>query len=132
MFRQRLVHRLPPSSRPACRLNRTQQLTLTTWRWARHTLAATPGPTDLLPRVAVEAVRAVLRDVTDPIALFARHADAEYEFALVTSLVDDPEVCYDALDAGFLLRWDELVAGGGGPEELPPLQPRATAPKGDR
>jgi hypothetical protein len=39
--------------------------------------------------------------------------------------MDQSAVCYDVLDAGFLLRWDELVAVGGGPEELPPLQPRA-------
>jgi hypothetical protein len=81
MPRPSRFQRVPPSSRPVCRLNRTQQLTLTTWRWARHTLAVMVSSTDLLPKVAVEAVRAVLRDVTDPIALFARHADAAPEFA---------------------------------------------------
>ena len=29
---------------------------------------------------------------------------------------------YDILDTAFLLRWDELVADGRGPEELPSLR----------
>ena len=67
-----------------------------------------------------------LADVADPMALFRRHADAAPEFALVSSLLPDPDIGYDVLDAAFLLRWEELTARGG-PEELPPLQPRHAA-----
>lgn len=126
MLRRTPFQQIPLFTRPACRLNRTQQLTLTTWRWARRTLADTLSPSDLLPQVAIEAVRAALADVADPIALFRRHADAAPEFALVGSLIADPFMCYDVLDAAFLLRWEELTARGG-PEELPPLQPRGAA-----
>jgi hypothetical protein len=112
MLRRTPFQQIPLFTRPACRLNRTQQLTLTTWRWARRTLADTLRPTDLLPQVAIEAIRAVLADVADPIVLFKRHVDAAPEFALVSSLVTDPAVCYDVLDAGFLLRWEELTAPG--------------------
>src|SRR5919199_1080533 len=112
MLRRTPFQQIPLFTRPACRLNRTQQLTLTTWRWARCTLTDTLGPTDLLPQVAIVAVRVALADVADPIALFKRHADAAPEFALVGSLVADPAVCYDVLDAAFLLRWEELTARG--------------------
>jgi hypothetical protein len=72
-----------------------------------------------------------LRDVDRPLALFARHATAEPEFALIVSLVlpcSDTGLPYDILDSAFLMRWNELVADGSGPEELPPLRPRATNP----
>jgi hypothetical protein len=64
---------------------------------------------------------------TTPMALFARLASAKPEFALVESLVratPDAALNYDLLDAAFLCRWNELVADGYGPEELPPLLPR--------
>jgi hypothetical protein len=72
-------------------------------------------------------VLATLRDVDDPIALFARHANANPEFALIESLVrttPDAALNYDLLDTAFLCRWNELVADGNGPEELPTLRPR--------
>src|SRR5438445_3339168 len=91
MPRRTPFQQIPLFTRPACRLNRTQQLTLTTWRWARRTLTDTLSPTDLLPHVAIEAVRVALADVADPMALFRRHADAAPEFALVSSLLPDPD-----------------------------------------
>jgi len=44
-------------------------------------------------------------------------------------------VAYDILDTAFLLRWNELVAAGHRPEELPPLRPHRPLPThrtGDR
>ena len=74
------------------------------------------------------AVLAILRDVPNPVALFVRHAQALPEFELIRSLVDerprDEDLTFDVLDTGFLLRWNELVADGSGPEELPPLRPQ--------
>jgi hypothetical protein len=109
------------------RLSRAQQLTLTTWRFAARKLERVLEPSDLLERVAVHVVLGTLREVNEPIALFARHATAQPEFALVQSLVSTSahsELDFDVLDTGFLLRWNELVADGRGPEELPPLRRR--------
>ena len=114
---------------PRQRLTRVQQLTLNTWRLAAAKLDRALEPCALLEHAAVHAVLGVLRDVNTPLALFGRHAQANPEFALVRSLVQvgpHDELAYDILDAGFLLRWNELVADGGGPEELPPLRPRQT------
>jgi hypothetical protein len=72
-------------------------------------------------------VLATLRDVDDPMALFGRHDTAHPEFALIESLVratPDAELNYDLLDTAFLYRWNELVADGNGPEELPALRRR--------
>jgi len=111
------------------RLNRVQQLTLNTWRLAAAKLDRVLEPCSVLEHAAVHAVLGVLRDVDNPLALFGRHAQANPEFALIRSLVQErphDDLAYDILDTAFLLRWDELVADGGGPEELPPLRPRQT------
>jgi hypothetical protein len=70
----------------------------------------------------------VLRDTTDPLHLFPRHDARAEEFALVASLVAPErsrDEVHDLLDGAFLLRWLELTSNGRGPEELPPLAPRA-------
>jgi hypothetical protein len=110
-------------------LDRIEQLTLNTWRLAAAKLERVLDSTALLEHAAVYATLAALRDVDHPLLLFRRHAGAEREYALITSLIhatDETDLRYDILDAAFLLRWNELVAQGGGPEELPPLQRRAT------
>jgi hypothetical protein len=109
------------------RLTRWQQLTLTTWRHAAAKIERDLDPCALPARAALHAVLATLRDVDDPMALFGRHDDAHPEFALIESLVratPDAELNYDLLDTAFLYRWNELVADGNGPEELPPLRKR--------
>jgi hypothetical protein len=82
------------------------------------------------------AVLAILRDVPNPVAPFVRHAQALPEFELIRSLVDerprDDDLTFDVLDTGFLLRWNELVADGSGPEELPPLRPQPFSDDADR
>src|SRR5207237_9274629 len=52
------------------RLTRLEQLTLNTWRWAAATVQSTLDPSDILELAALHAVRGVLRDVNDPVALF--------------------------------------------------------------
>ena len=111
---------------PRQRLNRTQQLTLNTWRLAVRKLERTVEPSAIFEHVAVHVVLALLRQIDEPIALFARHAVADPELALVQSLVGGgagASLDFDVLDAAFLLRWNELVADGKGPQELPPLRP---------
>ena len=79
----------------------------------------------------MHATLSALRDLDEPLALFERHAKAHPEFALITSLVHATpraDLAYDILDTAFLLRWNELVSDGSGPEELPPLRPRSAAP----
>jgi hypothetical protein len=117
-----------PDTRPIRRLSRVQQLTLNTWRLAAAKLRRVLDPCSLLEHAAVHATLGALRDVDDPLALFGRHATAHPEFALVMSLVRATAgevLAYDILDTAFLLRWNELVAAGTGPEELPPLRPRS-------
>lgn len=113
-------------SQPA-RLSRIEQLTLNTWRWAFRKLSRVLDPNAILEYAALHAVLASLRDLEEPSALFRRHTKAYPEFALITSVVP-PErqaaLAYDILDCAFLLRWNELVANGRGPEELPPLRAR--------
>jgi hypothetical protein len=115
------------SNLPPERLTRLQQLTLTTWRHASARVARDVPPHDVLAQVAICAVRAVLSDVAQPLALFTRHATRAEEFALVASLAapdwtrDD---LHDLVDTAFLLRWTELTSNGRGPEELPPLTRR--------
>jgi hypothetical protein len=119
-----------PHASPRQRLNRVQQLTLNTWRLASTKLGRALDPSALLEHAAIHATLGALRDVDDPIALFRRHAEANPEFALIISLVrvtPHEELAYDLLDTAFLLRWNELVADGTGPQELPPLQPRRPA-----
>ncbi len=114
---------------PVQRLNRVQQLTLNTWRLAAAKLDRVLEPCSLLEHAAVHATLGALRDVDEPLTLFRRHAEANPEFALIISLirvVRHEDLAYDMLDTAFLLRWNELVAGGNGPEELPPLRPRST------
>ncbi|HET6316538.1 MAG TPA: hypothetical protein VFG86_08780 [Chloroflexota bacterium] len=111
-----------------------QQLTLTTWRLAARTLERALEPSSIVEFAAVHAVLARLRDVDDPLQLFSRHATAHNELSMVLSLVggtSHQDLAYDLLDGGFLARWNELVANGGGPEELPPLrrQTATTAPR---
>jgi len=115
-----------PNARPIQSLSRVQQLTLTTWRLATTKLARVLKPNSIFEHAALHAIYATLRDVDDPIALFGWHASAHAELALVHSLVagrSQPEIVYDILDSAFLLRWNELVADGAGPRELPPLRP---------
>lgn len=72
-----------------------------------------------------------LREVDQPFALFHHHATADAELALITSLtgVAGPlDLAYDLLDAAYLVRWNELIASGSGPEELPPLRRALTVP----
>jgi len=114
---------------PVQRLNRVQQLTLNTWRLAAAKLDRVLEPCSVLEHAAVHATLGALRDVDEPLTLFRRHAEANPEFALIISLirvVRHEDLAYDMLDTAFLLRWNELVAGGNGPEELPPLRPRST------
>jgi hypothetical protein len=110
------------------RLNRHQQLTLNTWRLAAAKLEHELDARTVLEQAAVHAVLAILRDVLNPLELFVRHSQAVPEFALIRSLVDErpreEDLAYDVLDTAFLRRWNELVADGSGPEELPPLRPR--------
>jgi hypothetical protein len=116
-----------PTPEPRRRLDRMQQLTLNTWRLAMSKLERVLEPDAILELTAVHTVLATLREVDRPIALFQRHATADAELALVQSLVrggPHADLDFDLLDAAFLRRWNELVADGGGPEELPPL-PRA-------
>jgi len=116
---------------PFQRLSRVQQLTLNTWRLAAAKLTRVLDPCSVLEQSAVHATLGTLREVDNPLVLFGRHAGAHPEFGLITSLVHatrHADLAYDILDTAFLMRWDELVADGHGPEELPPLQPRmATA-----
>ena len=115
------------SSQPVRRLTRLEQLTLNTWRWAAATVQNTLAPAAILELSALHAVLATLRDVDDPVALFARHAHAQPEFQLVLSVLPDDYragLPHDILDTAFLLRWTELVASGVGPQELKPLPPR--------
>jgi len=113
---------------PVQRLNRVQQLTLNTWRLAAAKLDRVLEPCAILEHAAVRATLAALRDVDEPLALFRRHAEANPEFALIISLIrvaGHDHLAYDLLDCAFLLRWNELVADGNGPVELPPLRPRS-------
>jgi len=115
------------SNNPARRLTRLQQLTLNTWRRASAQVARDVAPNEVLAQVAIYAALAVLRDTTDPLALFARHDARAEEFALVTSLAphdSSRDALHDLLDTAFLLRWAELTSNGCGPEELPPLTRR--------
>ena len=107
------------------RLTRVQQLTLNTWRLAAAKLERTLDPNAVLEHAAMHVVLAILREVPNPIGLFARHATAHAELALIDSLVQatpHADLRYDLLDVAFLLRWNELVSVGAGPEELPPLR----------
>ena len=124
MFRQ------PSGTRPIHRLNRAQQLTLSTWRLAARKLVRIVGPFAVLEYAALHAVLGTLRDVPDPLELFGRHAEAQPELALIASLVSlapPDDLAYDILDTAFVLRWNELVADGSGPQELPPLRSRRQA-----
>jgi hypothetical protein len=124
----------PNSTPPIQRLSRVQQLTLNTWRLASAKLQRVLDPCSVVEHAAIHTVLATLHDVNLPIALFARHASAEPELALVNSLVAETpraELAFDILDSAFLLRWNALVASGAGPEELPPLQP-TSKPNGER
>jgi len=116
---------------PPRRLTRLQQLTLNVWRRASAQVARDVAPTDILAQVAIYAALAVLRDTTDPLALFARHDARAEEFALVESLAppdSSRDGLHDLLDSAFLLRWAELTSDGRGPDELPPLTRRPLGP----
>jgi hypothetical protein len=115
---------------PRHRLDRSQQLTLNVWRFAMRKVDDVIEPSAVLEHAAIHAVLGILREVEQPMALFAWHATADPELALVQSLVRGgrhASLDFDILDTAFLLRWNELVAGGGGPEELPPLRPERPA-----
>lgn len=114
-------------------LTRLQQLTLNTWRWAHAKLRRVLGPSAVLEHAALHAVLASLRDVETPIELFTRHAGAYPEFSLISSLLSSERQSvfrYEILDSAFLMRWNELIAAGNSPEELPPL--RRVKPVGTR
>jgi hypothetical protein len=120
---------LPSANPRRIRLSRVEQLTLNTWRWAFRKLRRVLGPNAILEQAALHAVLASLRDLRQPTALFRRHAEAYPEFSLITSVVPaerQTTLAYDILDSAFLMRWNELVADGNGPEELPPLRARPT------
>ena len=122
-----------PAVLVSTRLTRLQQLTLTTWRRAAAEVDREVHPNTVLEQAAMCVVLAVLRDTADPMALFARHARAAQEFALLTSIVPRdrrPSLDHDLLDTAFLLRWQELTSGGRGPQELPPLVRKATGTGG--
>ena len=92
----------------------------------RGNLQNTLDPSAILELAALHAVLGTLRDIDDPVALFARHAHAQPEFQLVLSVLPDihhPGLPHDILDTAFLLRWTELVATGNAPQELKPLPP---------
>ena len=117
----------PSRTHPIRRLTRLQQLTLNTWRWAAVKLRASLDPPAVLEHAALHAVLASLRDLEDPLALFARHAQAQPEFRLIQSVLPQdqtPSLAHDILDTAFLMRWHELAAAGRTPLELPPLRPR--------
>jgi hypothetical protein len=102
---------------------------LNTWRLAAK-FARVLNPCSLLERAAVCATLGTLRNVDSPLGLFRRHAEVHPEFALIISLVRSAgreDLAYDILDTAFLMRWNELVAAGNGPEELPPLRRRSAA-----
>jgi hypothetical protein len=112
---------------PVQRLNRVQQLTLNTWRLASAKLDRLLDPCAILEHAAVHVTLSALCDIDEPLALFRRHAEANPELALIISLIrvtEHEDLAFDILDTAFLLRWNELVAGGNGPRELPPLQRR--------
>jgi hypothetical protein len=112
------------------RLTRTQQLTLTTWRWAALKLDRLVSPYAVLEPAAVHAVLAALRDVRDTLALFARHSDANAEYRFIVSLVGEDHaasLANDILDTAFLLRWNELLAECEPLQELPPLRLRLSS-----
>ena len=114
------------SPQPIRRLTRLEQLTLNTWRWAAATVQNTLDPSAILELAALHAVLGTLRDIDDPVALFARHAHAQPEFQLVLSVLPyayRQGLPHDILDTAFLLRWTELVATGNAPQELKPLPP---------
>jgi hypothetical protein len=108
------------------RLTRVQQLTLNTWRLAAAKFERQLHRENALEQAAVHALLAILRDVRRPLELFIRHAQAAPDFAFIRSFVEerphDEDLAYDVLDMAFLLRWNELVADGSGPDELPPLR----------
>ena len=72
---------------PAQRLSRVQQLTLNSWRLAAAKLAGALDPYSVLEHAVLHATLGALRDVDKPLDLFGRHAEAQPEFALITSLV---------------------------------------------
>ena len=124
-----------PAVLVSTRLTRLQQLTLTTWRRAAAKVDREVAPNAVLEQAAMCVVLTVLRDTVEPRALFAWHARAVDEFALVTGIVPRdrrPSLDHDLLDTAFLLRWQELTSGGRGPQELPPLVRKATGTSGDR
>ena len=114
------------SPQPTRRLTRLEQLTLNTWRWAAVTLQNTLDPPAVMEEAALHAVLATLRDVENPVDLFARHAQGQAEFQLIQSVLPAghrPGLPHDILDTAFLLRWEELAATGVAPHELRPLPP---------
>jgi hypothetical protein len=120
-----------PAVLVSTRLTRLQQLTLNTWRRAAAKVDREVAPNAVLEQAAMCVVLAVLRDTAEPIALFARHARAVEEFALLTSIAPRdrrPSLDHDLLDTAFLLRWQELTTGAVRPQELPLLVPRSLGP----
>jgi hypothetical protein len=114
----------PNKAKPIRRLTRVEQLTLNTWRWAAIKMRQADPKEVVLEHAALHAVLAALRDVSEPLAVFTRHAQAHAEFQLILSVLGNgrpPTLAHDVLDSAFLMRWTELLADGGGPEELPPL-----------
>src|SRR5262249_6303720 len=77
-------------------------------------------------------VISALREVNHPFELFDHHATADAELAFISSLIGPAglaDLAYDILDSAYLARWNELVARGSGPEELPPLRPSSAVRK---
>jgi hypothetical protein len=110
-------------------LTRLEQLMLNTWRWAAVALQDTLVPPAIMEEAALHAVLATLRDLDNPVELFARHAHGQPEFQLILSVLPDcrrPGLLHDILDTAFLLRWMELAAAGLAPQELRPIPPVET------
>ncbi len=117
----------PSKTSPIRRLTRVEQLTLNTWRWAAIKVRQADPRQAFFEHAALHAVLAALRDVADPLSLFTCHAEAHAEFQLILSVLPDDRplsVAHDILDTAFLMRWTELLADCGAPEELPPLSAR--------
>jgi hypothetical protein len=122
------------SPQPIRRLTRLEQLMLNTWRWAAVTLQNTLNPPAIIEEAALHAVLAALRDVENPVELFARHAHGQPEFQLILSVLPDGHrtgLPHDILDTAFLIRWTELAATGDAPQELRPLPPDGTHAPGE-
>jgi len=117
------------------RLTRMQQLTLNTWGWAAVNLARELDSHDILGHAAIHVVLGSLRDVDDPLALSSvtppRTPSTPCSRVCCRSRFSQVSATRSSTQHS-LLRREELVANGGGPEELPPLRRAQTTARGVR